>query len=249
MNNKKEILAELEALAPALISLQSLSVYDVPDGFFTHLSNNIIENIKRGVALEKNIASPYSVPTDYFTNLAGNIIAQVKENMQSAATEIKALSPALSATGNDNVFTVPRNYFNTLAEEIVAQVTIPAKVVSMKPRSLFVRYAAAAVITGILGLSTFSIFNNKTTDRDKIGNSVAISRGQQIIASNSFDKVLATVSDEEIEQYLKNEGQDVKAAIVASTIDYKDLPAADDYLYNENTLNNYLESLHIQYNN
>jgi len=249
MNNKTEILDELSAIGPALIPLQGLCVFNVPESYFAQFPDNLLEKVNKPIALQNNIASPFSVPQGYFNNLAETIMGKVAREEDSAEVEIKKLSPALSATGNDNVFKVPSYYFTNLAGSIVAQVQTPAKVVKMKPRSLFVRYAAAAVITGILGLSTFSFFNNRSSNLIVADNTAIVATGQQIIASSSFDKILETVSAEEIEQYLTKQGEDVKAALVASSIDSKDLPAADDYLFNENTLNNYLKSLQIQYDN
>jgi hypothetical protein len=42
-------------------------------------------------------------------------------------------------------------------------------------------------------------------------------------------------------------GDDVDAALVASTIDEQNLPEAEEYIYNDNTLNNFLNELNIDH--
>lgn len=248
MYNNEDILNELNSISPALVSLQRLNVFTVPENYFENFSNALLVEINhRGPSLlPVEAVNMMDVPAGYFDNLAENILAKIKAAQpQTVVEEIKELSLALSATGNDNVFSVPGRYFEDLPEIILSQVNKPAKVVAMKPRSSFARYAAAAVVTGIMGLSLFSVFNKKSSVNDTPLAASVIADAKKIMQTNSFDKVLETVSDDEIVGYLQNNGQDVKAALVAAAMDTKDLPSEDDYITNENTLNNFLEELNI----
>jgi hypothetical protein len=248
MTHNNAILQELENLGPSLIPLQKIQVYSVPEGFFAGSSEQVLTRVR--MENSQILPSPVdvmSVPEGYFQHFADSVLKKIKtEGDISAAEEIKELSPALSAAGNDNVFTVPFSYFRDLPDQLAKHVNqAPAKVVVMKTRSSFARYAAAAVITGLLGLTTFSLFNNKSENETVNATALAMVDAKKIIQTNSFDRVMETVSDEEIVGFLQSEGQDVEAALVASSMDSKELPSADDYIINENTLNNYLKSLDI----
>lgn len=249
MNPGNEILQELESLAPSLIPLQKMQVYSVPVGYFERFNEEL------GVLLQPDFSNILStpratmtVPDGFFDGFAGSVLQKIKM-ADTSTEEIKQLSPALSATGNDNVFTVPHSFFNNFSDQVLSQVQRPAKIVSMKSRSVFARYAAAAVITGILGLTTFSLLDNKSDAEPISITALAMADANKIIQTNSFDRVLETVSDEEIVGFLQSSGQDVKAALVASSTDSKELPAAEDYILNENTLDNYLKTLDITYPN
>ena len=250
MNRKSEILKELEAIAPALIPLQGQQVFFAPEGYFETFSTEV--SMRLAYETSKVLPMPsttLSIPEGFFDGFANSVLQRIKMADVSAASEIKGLSPALAATGNDNIFKVPATYFRDLPDMVLSKVQKPAKVISMKPKSFFARYAAAAVITGILGLSTFSLFNSRDEVESVNTTAIAMADAQQIIQTNSFDRLMETVSDEEIVGFLRSEGQDVKAALVASSIDSKELPAAEEYILNENTLDNYLESLDITYPN
>lgn len=250
MDHNNEILQELKDLAPALIPLQKRQVYAVPVGYFENFSEEVRGQLKEETSEIFTLPRvTMTVPSGFFEGFAGSVLQKIKKSDLTAAEELKELSPALSATGNDNVFTVPASYFKNFPDMLLSQVQKPAKVVTMKSRSVFARYAAAAVITGILGLSTFSLLNSRN-EADQVNvTALAMAEAKNIIQTNSFDRVMETVSDEEIVGFLQREGQDVEAALVASSIDSKELPAADEYIINENTLDNYLETLDITYSN
>jgi hypothetical protein len=250
MNQQEDISNELTNLAPALIGLQKLNIFFVPENYFNTLPAVLLAGTQEpGVSvLSTGTLSTMNVPAGYFDTLAENILLKIKTAaVESTSAEIQVLSPALSATGNDNIFTVPRGYFEDLPAILLNEVTKqPAKVITLKPRTAVMRYAVAAVITGMLGLSLFSVLN-KTNAPDVLppSNAIEMAEGKQILAANSFDKVLATVNDEEIISYLQNHGEDIKAALVASAADSKELPAADEYLTNDNTLNNFMNELNL----
>lgn len=252
MFSKEDILNELKRISPALVHLQKLNVFTVPENYFENFSHSLLLKINHRDSsfLPVEAVNMMDVPVGYFDNLAENILAKIKAAQpQTAAEELKELSPALSATGNDNVFKVPGRYFEDLPEIILSQVNRPAKIVAMKPRSSFARYAAAAVVTGIMGLSLFSLFNKTSPESDTVltasVTASVIADARNIMQTNSFDKVLETVSDDEIVGYLQNNGQDINAALVAAAMDTKELPSEDDYITNENTLNNFLDELNL----
>ena len=82
---------------------------------------------------------------------------------ESAADELKQLSPLLSGLKKEMPYSIPSGYFNQLTVVKTEAETRPAaKVVSMFKRSWF-RYAAAAVVTGVIAIGALLYFNRATT--------------------------------------------------------------------------------------
>ena len=171
MNNRKYILDELSAISPTLAAIPVVNVFSVPDNYFNTLSDNIlsslpVDNNSLFLGLEKQ---PLSVPEGYFNGLADSILNKIKSQSENTATEeIDYLSPTISNIGNKNIFTVPENYFKNSVSDILNNIPKPAKLVEMKRRSSFLNYASAAVVSGIIGLSVLSVFNNKTDSSNGI---------------------------------------------------------------------------------
>ena len=59
------------------------------------------------------------------------------------------------------------------------------------------------------------------------------------------DQELAKISDDEIIKFLEAGGTDVKAAIVANSVDENELPSQEDYLLDERALDKYLNSINV----
>ncbi len=246
MNNRKLISEELSAISPAVAAIPVVNVFSAPDDYFNTISDEILSVI---FADNKSIFSgkekqPLSVPAGYFDSLADTILHKIKTQAdETASTEILHLSSALSAIGNKNVFTLPQNYFENSVQEILNNIPKPAKLVEMKKRSSFFNYAAAAVVSGIIGLSVVSVFNNKSSN--SLLPQTAMAQAGEIIKNNSFDRELNNVSDKDIQQYLEQRGQDVGAALVASSADDSILPNPEDYLTDDKTLDKYLSKINL----
>jgi major membrane immunogen (membrane-anchored lipoprotein) len=117
METSKDILNELNQLSPLLAGLQKVNVFTVPSGYFNRLAEDILVGIREG---ENNLLSSVpnqsaiQVPQGYFESLADHILNKIKME-ESAAAELKVLSPMLYGIQNKNVFTVPQGYFETFA--------------------------------------------------------------------------------------------------------------------------------------
>lgn len=219
----------------------------VLEGYFEGLADSIMNKIKaETVAEEENspLLSPvkkintYSVPQGYFDSLAVNVMSKI--NTDGAIADGSEL---LDAVKNINPYTVPQGYFDSLATGIVNKLVQPAKVIVMQKRSSFFRYAAAAVITGIIGLSVISVVDNRQAENVVDQTAVADSNNS---SEKNFDDAVAKISDEDIMAYLKTSGDDVNAALVASATDNKNLPEEVDYLLDDKTLDNLLNELNIK---
>ena len=233
MHSNLTIQNELKELNSILAGISNTNVYTVPDGYFEAMALDILNTLQQVSGITLNA----TVPEGYFEGLADGIMNKIKEGL-AMKDEGSAL---LSTVKNINPYTVPHGYFETLAGNIVNQLPQPAKVIVMRKRSSFFNYAAAAVITGILGLSVISIIDKKQQEEVlPITNSVADAKQMNV------DEALATVSDDDIVAYLQKSGEDVNAALVASASEDKNLPEQVDYLTDDKTLDNLLNELNIK---
>ncbi len=255
--------AELNARIAADNFYEAKAAFTVPQGYFESLAGNILNKIKAeetepgeigelstlvaGIG-RKNV---YSLPEGYFEELSPLVAAIGKENVYTAPEGyLKFLSPVMGAISRENVYSVPQGYFEQL--NFVAVRNEPAKVIKMNPARSMFKYAAAAVITGLLGLTVMNISNRQGTLKQPVETEIAaatsvtnqqtLESGLQIAANGTFDKELNNLSDQEIEQFLSSNGKDVNAALVASSVsDENKLPETTDYFLDENALDNYLK--------
>lgn len=244
MENRTDILNELQALSPTIAAIEKVNVFTVPDGYFENLSTDILMGIETDNGISKNSSSAFSVadvPNGYFASLAGSILAKIKaQDAEDAATEIRALSPMLYSVQNENVFEVPQGYFENVSDDVLNKVKPQPKVITMQSRSrTFFKYAVAAVFTGAIALGVFKFTDNsgkKTQLPDYV------TAGLQV---QDVDQELAKISDADIVKYLEANGTDVKTAMVANSIDENELPSQEDYLLDDKALDKYLNSIDI----
>ena len=220
----------------------------VPDGYFEAFPQQILAMAKESAeefSLPAGRKNVFSAPeSGYFEAFSANILNVVKQPgaayINEVQKELQELSPVLAALPKENVFTVPAGFFDSFTVQ-----KQQAKVVRMAPvRAL--RYAAAAMIAGIIAISIFFINGNNGNNNNY--SSAVIKEAQTIIQQNSFDETLNSLSDGEIERYLLAKGTDIDAAIVASSAleNTDSLPSPIDYIMDENTLTNYLKDLNIE---
>lgn len=232
MKRNADIQNELTEISPQLAGMEPVNVFSVPEGYFNNFPEECLTLVQVSPALPQT-TTPQRVPEGYFDNLASQILSKIR----SADTELPAFGKV------DHPFTVPAQYFETLPSIILQQVQ-PARVVQMK--SSFFRYAAAAVITGILGLSLFNQLGKENVVEPAV---VSYAQNEIPVKEDAIDKALESINDEEIVDYLATRGQDVNAALVASVIDENNLPASEDYLLDENTLKEFLTENNIRHFN
>jgi len=106
----------------------------------------------------------YVAPTGYFEGLADAILNRIRAHAdyQSGSEELAELSPLLHSLKRELPYSVPEGYFDQPVSVPMAEKAEPAKLVSLGARK-WMRYAAAAVITGALALGAYGLFfSNKT---------------------------------------------------------------------------------------
>ena len=232
---------------------------DVPAGYFDQLSDKILDKIRltEVAGNELKNLSPilasikkneiFEVPKDYFELVS----TQFFEHLYSisAEAEIRGLSPLLHKSFNTSTYQIPKGYFENLPENILNIVKKPvAKIVFMQKRSLFVKYAIAAMITGV-SIFGFYKYNNKPADQI-VGNGVLASLDISIekgIKMNDiqFNETLQNLNEVEIARYLEKNVDIIDLANVSNDLDGNNLPTEEAYLMNERTLENYLKEIEI----
>ena len=168
---RKDIIQELNDLGSDLANTTPGNIYSIPEGYFEGFAQQLLGRIKteeKGLEFLSLLSkeNPYQVPVGYFENLPENIIEGIRRHAdyQTSREELESISPLLNSLNKKPVFSVPDDYFANF--EVAPGKKTEAKVVSLASRK-WIRYAAAAVITGIIALSTFSILNKKKIDPNK----------------------------------------------------------------------------------
>jgi len=194
---------ELNAISPLLNTINKQPVFTVPASYFENFPLGLVARLKAKAtddvveetelispllgSLEKT--TPFSTPPGYFDELADNLASGMKA-LSIVNDELENLSEPMAAGKNKNPYTVPAGYFDGLAASILTRAkkqSKPAKLVSFSTKSPWLKYAAAAALTGVLitiGLFTFKPRNATGTDP---------------LAA------LSKVSDQEIVNYLDNQ--------------------------------------------
>ena len=162
MQRKQTIIEELMNMGSLLHEHQPAQIYQVPEGYFDNLSNLMLFKISAEEDAEKfKLPGTYEVNREYFESFPAKMLRIVQKGEEtSVSEELATLSPLLSSIKRETPYTVNEDYFKNL-NSLPANKQ-EAKVVSFyKPKS-WLRYAAAALIIGIIGLSGIWIYNQNS---------------------------------------------------------------------------------------
>lgn len=234
--------------------MQRVNVFQVPEGYFENLSERMLTSIVNMAPddFESVKANVHEVPDGYFENLSNNILAKIRELYPLTVTEeISGISPLLSSLRGKNTFTVPEGYFESFAGSVQRElVPVGGKIITMKPRRTWLQIAAAAVVTGVIAFSSLQIFNDKSDNTQiQIASNHSstipdyIKKSFQFKTEGQIDAGIARLSEEDIIQYLKSNGNVMDNELLVRNTDLSELPSETDYLKDENALNSYLNSL------
>lgn len=252
MINSPEILNELKGISPLLADMEKTNVFHVPEGYFNDLHFRIANYamLNDTIEIEGEKTNLPQVPAGYFDTLSDQILSKIKTiYFESAEEELRKLSPMLYSLQGENVFTIPKGYFESFADDVLEKIKPqPAKIVTMKKRKSWWKYAAAAVVTGAIAITSLQIFNSS-------GNKFLASVSPDIKASFQYkteaqvDAGIAKLSDDEIIKYLENNGNVMDNEILINNTDVSEMPSQSDYLSDENTLNAYLDKIDAETSN
>ena len=152
--------------------------------------------------------NPYQVPEGYFETFSQQILEKVNKttspgyNIYNAGEEIMAISPLLAGLKNKQAFSVPEGYFEQLTGAVSAEVinqphiTAPVYNISTGNRK-WIRYAAAAIVTGVIGISAFFFTNRHSPAGKPIAqnNSLATGSGLKDVSDTVLSDYLADIPE------------------------------------------------------
>jgi hypothetical protein len=207
----KDIIQELNNLGSSLADAEPQNIYSIPDGYFDGFADQVLNLIKVNESLTwlsslpKN--TPYQVRNEYFIGLEERVIQAIRNHpdYQTSKEEMESLSPLLSSLNKRPVYSVPEGYFENFKIEDEEK-EVKTKVVSVS-RKLY-RYAAAAIIVGVVALGAILILNNR-------GNKINPNSNPQAWVAKNLKKV----SSEEINEFVKlaDEESTLKGSIAINT--------------------------------
>lgn len=205
--------------------------YQVPPDYFNNLPA-IILNRAKSSATEKakeelEIVSPllgqiskkmpFSTPAGYFEELGDNAIAGAQA-IDFVNDALENDSPLMNGLKRVQVYKVPAGYFEQLPRQVLKAVKAqqPAKVVSMGFTRRVLRYAAAAVVAGLIITGGVFYLN-------KGGHPVTDGGDKPALAAADLD----SISDDVLENYLENQTPASAETPLASNVSPDDLSASD----------------------
>ena len=164
MNNRVTIQDELNELGSSLPLEKGSELYSVPMGYFEGFAQSVVQKLKTDslssseeleeiapflASLPKKM--PFSVPNSYFSETTEGLSDWVKEESL----------PQFLKTGKQMPFSVPDGYFESLPGIILKKVNPrEAKVIPISSSRKWMRYAVAAMIAGIIAVSSILYFGN-----------------------------------------------------------------------------------------
>ena len=230
MKISKEISDELVNISSLLSGIEKKNVFSVPEGYFDMLSITILKRLDTSPSIDT-----LTIPEGYFVNLSSSILQKIRSLNETAEQELRALSPMLYSIQNENVFEVPSGYFKNLQNDILDKVVErpTAKVIELKKRDSVWKYAAAAVVTGVIGLSSLMMFNaSQNSGASNLDESISssIQTASQFKNEQQINAAIASLPDYEVIKYLEKTGNEVDNDALATSCNENELPSTIDYL-------------------
>lgn len=241
---------EEEAGADPVVNITKDNMYQAPAGYFDGLAGNILSRIKEedGRQLqEPDLSSalwqqlgkknPFTVPEGYFNDFSDNIVAGAKA-IEFVNEALENLSPLMTSLKTKQVYEVPNGYFEANAAAILQKLNAPAgKVISIGFGRKMMRYAAAAVVAGLVLVAGYMYTGNtkptvpapgdvpgelaKATDQEienflnnntaSVADTSSIVTADDEISEKDSKDLLANISDEELQHYLEQYGSNPNA--------------------------------------
>lgn len=118
--------------------------------------DNILQELKElNASLPHQPGNIYQVPAGYFDGLADQVIARIKAmEVADSNEELELLSPFLNNISRKMPYQIPQGYFENINTVVGRENKKPAKLVVLNPRRTWLRYAAAAIVTGLIVVLT-----------------------------------------------------------------------------------------------
>lgn len=166
---------------------------------------------------------PYTVPAGYFDHFAENLLQKIQmAGLEDPNSELSAISPLLASLDRKTPYQIPADYFNEFSTDTAAFRHTESKLVHIRSGRRILKYALAAMVTGLIATAAFFTLNRSGTDPLKelanvssqdIANyldihdvhwvpSPSVQGAPADFNDNDISDLLSNVSDSELEQYL-----------------------------------------------
>ncbi len=179
----------------------------------------------------------YNTPNNYFTELPGAIVEKVKGFDINTEAELEFSIFNRGETNIKNV--VPINYFNSLSSLILDKIKNKRLSDNNRKKKITFIAIAATCITLLGFILFFSKKDNLIQPLNDLANSNSF-KLKNLRNVLTVENNLESINDEEIVLFLKENGHDINAAVIASLTDEILLPGMNDYFCDQITLNKYL---------
>jgi hypothetical protein len=219
---EKDILAksEIKALSPLLAEHKNTLPYLIPDENYLNIfSEQLTEKITISSHLDET-NTPYSIPSDYFNLFSSRMLDLIRSN--DVEQELIILSPLLSQVSRKLPYE-PMPTDLEISEEKLAGIGSrkkQSKVISLISSKIIGYAVAASVLFAVL---TF-VIENITPNKNK--NIVSI---PATISEQQFNHLLASADEQEIIEYLKEEGIQLNQSEIETMVDPASLPDEINY--------------------
>lgn len=208
MKKGKDIAAEWEQIAPGL-HLPDEAPFRAPEGYFAALPEQVMQRIRasEAVAVADILgtlpkASPLTAPAPgYFSQLGTQVMQRIhQEEAGTSLEEAREIDGILAGLPRNHPFTpAPPAYFETLGSQVMGRIREEgAKVVPMKPRRTWVKWAVAACTAGILataGILRYGTGSNNTGPLAKVSDQELVDYLQSHNDDFDNDAIYASVSN------------------------------------------------------
>ena len=210
----EEILLELSQISPALTNISRNHVYSVPLNYFDGLAGNILEQIKDDIASQtlEAAANPYTIPGNYFTLLPDAIMGKIQQEQLHSEVydELAEVAPLLNTISRQMPYQVSPDYFGSFTiDKAVQKINTSAKIINNGWFTRSYKYVAAAVIAGVLIVSTF-LFAPETNTEQTSAN---------YTSSINIPAAVNKVSEADITEFLDNNATIPEASASNLTFD------------------------------
>ena len=155
----------------------------------THKEKEIVDELREIAPTLADLgAHPnFEVPARYFDAFPEKLLARIKgmDSSKAVTEELEEVSPLLAGLSRQTPFSVPEGYFGDLTHQLVHKKENAAggRVVKMaRTIRIFKRCLVAAAVAGVIAAG--AVFMSRS------------------INNSSMDRMLAGISDQEIEEYL-----------------------------------------------
>ncbi len=231
MQNREEITIELTSMVSAAIAWPVAVPYKVPVGYFDALSEMILERISTGLPNKVNV---FEVPEHYFEQLPATILQAIRHT--EVSDELQEVAPFLQSIPKTNPYQTKMAPVVDIQAIVTDRgATDTGKVITMSAirKSPWMRFAAAAVMIGVLVTAAFIYNSNQPTV------SVDTDQYARMDVSNEISKL----SEDELTNYLSSAEKLVIATADRESIQIDELPDVNDHLgdMSDDELKQYLQ--------